>query len=171
MKYISKLKGGDLRSIGQANEIVALVFTEKDFDELFTGLYHQDRKVAMRTADAIEKITLDERVSFLQKHKTDLLELCLTAKEKEIKWHLALLISRLNLTNEELVSAWDLLTNWASDKNESKIVRVNSIQGLFNLSKQNFKLSHDFDLTLAKIKRENIPSLNARIKKLRDKSR
>jgi len=171
MKYISKLKGGDLRSIGQANEIVALVFTESDFDELFTGLYHSDRKVSMRTADAIEKITLDERVSFLQKHKTDLLELCITAKEKEIKWHLALLISRLNLKNEELVSVWELLKNWATNKNESKIVRVNSIQGLFNLSKRNNELSHEFDLTLSKIKRENIPSLNARIKKLRDKNR
>jgi hypothetical protein len=70
-----------------------------------------------------------------------------------------------------LVPVWDLLTNWATDKNESKIVRVNSIQGLFKLSKQNHELSHDFDLTLSKIKREKLPSLNARIKKLGNKNR
>lgn len=34
----------DLRSIGQANEIVALVGPENDFDELFTGLYHPRQK-------------------------------------------------------------------------------------------------------------------------------
>ena len=169
-KFQEILKGGDLRSIGKANEIVTMVNTQNDFDELFIGLNHSDRKVVMRTADAIEKITLDKS-DYLQKHKTELLNLCKIAKDIELKWHLVLLVSRLSLTKEELGNTWDLLTKWATDKKESKIVRVNSIQGLFNLLQQNHELSQDFNLTLSEIEKEKIPSLNARIKKLQNASR
>lgn len=63
---------------------------------------------------------------------------------------------------------WALLTKWATDRKESKIVRVNSIQGLFNLLQQNPDLSQDFNLTLSEIEKEKIASLNARIKKLQN---
>ena len=169
-KFQEILKGGDLRSIGKANEIVTMVNTQNDFDELFIGLNHSDRKVVMRTADAIEKITLD-KLDYLQKHKTELLNLCQIAKDIELKWHLVLLVSRLSLTKKELGNTWDLLTKWATDKKESKIVRVNSIQGLLNLLQQNHELSQDFNLTLSEIEKEKIPSLNARIKKLQNASR
>lgn len=52
-KFQGLLQGGDLRSIGIGNENVALVNTQIEFDDLFEGLYHSDRKVVMRTADAI----------------------------------------------------------------------------------------------------------------------
>lgn len=169
-KFQDILKGGDLRSIGKANEIVAMVNNQTAFDELFEGLTYSERKVVMRTADAIEKITL-RKSDYLQKHKTELLNLCQSAKDIELKWQLALLVSRLSLTQKELGNTWDLLTKWASDRKESKIVRVNSIQGLFNLLEQNPELSHDFNLTLSEIGKENVASLNARIKKLQNASR
>jgi hypothetical protein len=159
------LKGGDLRSIGKANEIVAIVRTQNDFDELFNGLNHSDRKVVMRTADAIEKITL-KKPDYLQQHKREIMSLCEFAIDIELKWHLALLVSRLSLTKEEFKNAWAILTQWATNTNESKIVRVNAIQGLFNLSQQNHELSQDFNATLAEIGKEKIPSINARIRKL-----
>ncbi|HEX6847365.1 MAG TPA: hypothetical protein VF144_10315, partial [Chitinophagaceae bacterium] len=62
---------------------------------------------------------------------------------------------------------WKLLTTWAKDKEESKIVRVNSIQGLFNLLAEHRELQHDFDLTIGEIEKHNIPSINARLKKLK----
>lgn len=167
-KFLDRLKGGDLRSIGEANKIVHMVVTQDDFDELFIGLSNPDRKVVMRTADAIEKLTHDNNFDFLQRHKKELLNYCQTAKDKELKWHLALITSRLSLTQKEIGYIWDIFTKWARDKKESKIVRVNSIQGLFNLLKQNQELSRDFSLTLTEIMKENIPSLNARIKKLKN---
>ena len=163
------LQGGDLRSIGRANEIVTNINTQYEFDELFIGLTHPDRKVVMRTADAIEKITLKDP-GYLQKHKKVLLDLCHTEKPIELKWHLALLISRLQLTRKEYGNTWDLLTAWARNKKESKIVRVNSIQGLFNLLQQKQELSQDLKLTLSEIEKEKIPSLNARIRKLQNAS-
>lgn len=163
------LKGGDLRSIGKANEIVALVNNQAVFDELFEGLNCSDRKVVMRTADAIEKITLKQS-AYLQKHKTALLRLFRNTKDIELKWHLALLVSRISLTGEELKNTWHLLTRWARDGKESKIVRVNSIQGLFNLLPQQPGLLQEFNLTVSEIGKEKIASLNARIRKLQNTS-
>ncbi len=164
-QFEDMLKGGDLRSIGEANKVMKEVTNQGDFDILFKGLFHSDRKIVMRTADAIEKITLTNQ-AFLKKHKLEILALSANAQHIELKWHLALLVSRLNLTQKEFQNTWDLLTKWATDKNESKIVRVNSVQGLFNLLQQNQALLDEFNRTLSEIKKENIASLNARIKKL-----
>lgn len=169
-KYQNILKGGDLRSIGEANRIIELVKTQNEFDELFVGLTSADRKVVMRTADAMEKITV-AKSDYLQKHKKQLIQFCETATNIELKWHLALLISRVSLTSKELGHIWQILTNWATDKRESKIVRVNSIQGLFNFLKQQPELIQDFNLTLAIIEKERIPSIDARIKKIKNASR
>lgn len=170
MKYLKNLlKGGDLRSIGKSNEVVAMIGSQDAFDQLFLGLMDPDRKVVMRVADALEKISI-QNPGYLQKHKRELLDLCRSAKEIELKWHLALIVSRLDLTRKETGMIWDLLTKWATDKNESKIVRVNAVQSLFNLLQSNPGLHEDFGFTVSGIERENIPSLDARIRKIRKKS-
>jgi len=165
---IKYLKGSDLRSIAGADKIVSLIKTQKDFDELFKLLFSKDRLIVMRTADAVEKITL-QNPEYLKGHNQDIINLINTAINKELKWHLALIVSRLNLTFEQLGIAWDKLTKWATDRKESKIVRVNSIQSLFDLTKKNKELKRDFDLTIQTIEAENIPSINARLRKLKIK--
>lgn len=124
------LSGGDLRSIGKSNKLILKINNANDFDELFKYLYNVDRLVVMRAADTIERITIDNP-QYLTKHKNEIIELCDAAKDKELKWHLALLIPRLNLNNREYEKAWVTLTIWARDKDNSRIVRVNSLQGLF----------------------------------------
>ncbi len=94
------LKGGDLRSIGKANEVVKEVNTRNDFDALFKELFHNDRKIVMRTTDAIEKVTLTNH-KLLNSHKKEILELCYAANNIELKWHLALFVTRLKLTTTE----------------------------------------------------------------------
>jgi GrpB-like predicted nucleotidyltransferase (UPF0157 family) len=165
--YSNKLSGGDLRSIGKANEVVSIIKTQKDFDMLFSALFHSDRKVVMRTADAIEKITLTNP-EYLNNHKKKIIGLCKISENIELKWHLALLVSRIELSDKESGIIWQILTHWATDKKESKIVRVNSIQGLFNLISQKPELIEDFNLTISEIENEKIPSINARIRKIRN---
>lgn len=164
------LKGGDLRSIGKANQVVTQVNDQQTFDELFRELYDADRKVVMRAADAIEKITAN-KPDYLYQYKDDILTFCNTVKNIELKWHLALLVSRLDLTKNEVGIVWKTLTDWATDKKESRIVRVNSLQALYNIVRSNEKLIQDFNLTLKEVERENIASINARIRKLRNASR
>ena len=160
------LTGGDLRSIGQAGKVVSMVNNQESFDDLFRLLYHPDRKVVMRAADAIEKIT-GTHPGYLTHHKRDLLELCNAAENIELKWHLSLMVSRVVLTDKEVGAIWMLLTRWATDKQESKIVRVNAIQALYNFLAQHQHLKQDFEQTISEVEQEHIPSLNARIKKLK----
>lgn len=166
-KYLNQLSGGDLRSIAQANNVVAFVSSQEDFDELFSEIQNPERKVVMRAADAIEKISINNP-EYLQKHTTDILALCQKATDKELKWHLALLVSRINLNNAAFEKTWATLTNWAINQHESKIVRVNSIQGLYQLLMQKPELQHNFDLILTELEKENIASIKARIKKLKN---
>ena len=164
------LSGGDLRSIGKSNSVISKIQTQTDFDNLFKRLFHKDRLIVMRAADSIEKITRIN-TQYLTKHKEGIFKLSGISKDKELKWHLALLIPRLPLDSKEFGKAWDILTMWAKDKTNSRIVRVNSIQSLFEMMKQRGELEKDFGLTLNEIEKENIPSINARIRKLNNASR
>lgn len=95
------LQGGDLRSIGQSNAVVSLVNDQASFDALFELLRHIERKLVMRSADAIDKISL-QHPGYLKKHKQALLQLAAADGNIELKWHLALLLPRLPLTKKEL---------------------------------------------------------------------
>lgn len=166
MQLEKKLAGGDLRSIGLVNTVIQEIHSQDDFDELFGYLSHPDRLIVMRAADAIEKLTVGRPV-YLKSHQAQILDLCKTASNKELKWHLALLLPRLSLSSAQFGRAWHTLTDWAKDKANSRIVRVNAIQGLFELSGQNPKLSSDLNHTLLQVEQEQVPSINARVRLIR----
>ena len=161
------LSGGDLRSIGGSAEVVGLIHDQEDFDILFDFLYCGDRLIIMRAADAIEKISRNY-TSYLDKYKLSLLGLLADATDKELKWHLAQLVPRLKINSDEKNNAFEIFKKWLLNENESKIVRANSIQALYELSCNSKALTKDFDEILVNIKKENIPSINARIKKLKE---
>jgi len=163
-----QLSGGDLRSLGRSDAVVRETRSQADFDRVFQCLYHEDPLVVMRAADVIEKITASDP-TFLQHHKKQFIRLTDTVQQKELQWHLALLYPRFKLTTKELGAAWDKLTQWAKDKNNSRIVRVNSIQGLYGLLKNNPELVQDLLWTFTELEQEKIPSLDARIRRLRKK--
>ena len=80
---------------------------------------------------------------------------------------MALLSSRLQLITTELKNILKVLSKWFLDKNESKIVRVNSLQALSTLS---FGLEHlevELERIIQSVLNENIPSINARLRKLK----
>lgn len=160
------LSGGDLRSIGKNYEIIAGVKDQAGFDALFKFLYHGDSRFVLRAADAIEKISVT-KPGYLDKHKKAILNLCSKVNEIGLQWHLALLLPRLKLTDKEFEYAWTMLTGWVLDKFNSRIVRVNSIQGLFEMIKLKNERAGDFNRIVAGIETENIPSLQARIRLLK----
>jgi hypothetical protein len=55
---LHNLSGGNLRSIGRANEVAQEIEKNSSlFKEVFRGLYDGDPIVRMRSADVIEKVT------------------------------------------------------------------------------------------------------------------
>ena len=164
-KYREMLGGGDLRSIGKADALAASVSEQAQFDTLFAMLRDEDRKVAMRAADAVEKVTRTQP-AFLTAHHAALVDLLLKGGNKELKWHLALLASRVKLSRHELDTVWDKLSAWATSNSESRIVRVNALQALAELAGRHPERADDFRLTASAVQKENIPSINARLRKL-----
>lgn len=160
------LLGKDLRTIKKSNKVVQLVEDQATFDTLFALLLHHERTLVMRAADAVEKITIRHK-EFLQPHKHQILSLLKSPIPIEFKWHVAQLIPRLQWDPEELQDVWTTLAYWAQNPNESKIVRVSALQALFELSQLNPSFKQRFINVFQILEHETIPSLKARIRKLR----
>jgi len=162
------LSGGDVRSIGKSNIVVTAIRNQQDFDRLFGCLYYSERLVVMRAADAVEKITI-HTPEYLDKHKEAVFEFCIKCRHKELKWHLALLLPRLSLDKKEFFHVWNILIHWTKDKNNSRIVRVNALQALAELTQKDNSYKIAFYNILEKLENEKIPSILARIRLLRNK--
>lgn len=160
------LSGKDLRSIAGSCKVVKLVTSQELFDILFNELFSKERVISSRAADAIEKITL-LNPEYLFKHKKVILKLLDTAVNKEFQWHLALLVPRLVLTKKELENCVKVLTGWALNKDGSRIVRVNSLQALYDIYKNGKLPRHEIEKLTEWLSSENIPAINARIKKIK----
>ncbi|HEY8388523.1 MAG TPA: hypothetical protein VIK74_07955 [Parasegetibacter sp.] len=168
------LIGGDLRSIGSSNYIVSIIKSQDDFDVLFSFLFCSERLAVMRAADSVEKITAIHP-EFLKKYKKKILNLLEIAENKELKWHIPELIPRVKWNKAELEKIRMVLTAWVLNKNESRIVRVNALQSLFDIMQQIQVVSSaeisgyrkTLQNLMTQVEKEGIPSLNSRIRKLR----
>jgi len=89
------LTGGDRRSIGMADDVAALVRRQpKRVPHLIECLWEPDAVLRMRAADAVEKLSRDKAV-LLQRYKGPLLGLLAEATQQELRWHLAVIVPRL----------------------------------------------------------------------------
>jgi len=160
----------DLRVLGRSARVVAAVHTQEEFNLLFKLIFHHERRIATRSIDAVEKITR-KHPYFLESHKTQLWALLNDDPATELKWHLAQIVTRMELSPAEFRKVWFLLTHWVINPNESKMVRVNSLQSLFELTEKlpDPSLMQSFRNTVRSIEKERIPSISARIKTLRNK--
>lgn len=165
VSFADRLAGTDLRSIGNTGSVISLVQNKHDFDKLFALLQSNDRVIAMHAADAVEKITR-ANTTYLEGHEHTIAELTLQAGNKELLWHLALLVPRINLRKEDQHAVVFKLIAWAKDKQQSKIVRVNALQALYELTGKEVYSKHALKKLLHHLEEEQIPSLNARIKKI-----
>lgn len=92
------LKGGDRRSVGRSNQVVAIMCRQPAlFPALIDGMHHADKLVRMRAADAAEKLTVTNP-EWLRPFKVQLIKLAARAKQLELKWHFAQILPRLELS-------------------------------------------------------------------------
>lgn len=161
---LEKLRGGDRRSIGRSDEVVADVLADPNiFGELFQGLFHADPLVCMRSADALEKITL-AHPEYLQPFKEALLQEVSRIDQQEVRWHLAQMLPRLELSAEERELTIKILTSYLGDK--SKIVQTFSLQALADLAEKDRGLIPQVSAILASAAGSGGPAVVSRVKKL-----
>lgn len=132
---LEMLAGGDRRSIGRVDEVVAEVLNDRGLlAVLFDGMLSDDPIIRMRSADAAEKVTTLHS-EYLQPFKTTLLQQVAQVDQQEVRWHVAQMVPRLDMTAEERDMVVEMLIQFLGDK--SKIVQTFSMQALADLAEEN----------------------------------
>lgn len=167
VKIPAIFQGGDRRSIGRSGEVVRLVLKNpRRFSELVACLWSEDPAVRLRAADAAEKISL-QRPGLLQRHKAELLGLLAETTQIELRWHLAQMIPRLQLSPRERHRAVASLQRYLDDR--SSIVRTFALQALFDLSRDDAALRDNVGQLLETALKSGTPAMKARARKLLQK--
>lgn len=165
-ELINKLRGGDLRSIGRVAGVVALAGDDPTaFDALCAAMFGDEPVVQMRAADAVEKISR-KRPHLLQPHKAVLLGELPPGLRQEVYWHIPLLLPRLSLTDAERERAWDQIVDILHRGSRSRILVVNCLQGLVNLSLQTGWRREEAAAIVREAMAESSPAIRARGRKL-----
>ncbi len=82
------------------------------------------------------------------------------AERKELRWQLALMVPRLQLTAAECARAAGVLQGWLEDT--SSIVKTFAMQGLADLARQDASLQPMVLDTLRTLSRSGTPAMRAR---------
>lgn len=164
---LARLKGGDRRSIGKADQVTRQVAKNpKLFPELISGFLDPDPLIRMRCADAVEKITR-QHPELLQPWKRLILDSASTMQSKELRWHAAQLLPRLPLTPAEQTETLAILDNYLADK--SSIVKTFAMQALVDIaihSSANDELRAEITPLIERLTRTGTPGMKARGRKL-----
>jgi hypothetical protein len=158
------LEGGDRRTIGHADQVVAMVTRDPGlFPALVAGLRAENPLVRMRAADAAEKVTRKNRV-LLRPYKKELLGLMAETEEQELRWHLAAMVPRLALNSKDRRRAASLMKGYLRDR--SSIVKTFALQGLADLAQDDASIRPSVIEALREATRNGTPAMKARSRKL-----
>jgi len=161
---LKKLQGGDRRSIGKVSEVVDQVLgTASLFEELINGLAVNDPIVRMRTADAVEKISL-LRPDLINPYKKTLIRLAGDTDQQEVRWHMAQILPRLTLNPADRKIIVDVLYTYLNDK--SKIVVTFALQALADFAAQDKSLKPRIIRVLEEFVKTGSPAVKSRSRKL-----
>ena len=164
-EILLKLKGGDLRSIGGAEEVVADVLQNPVlFGEVFEGMLNDDPLVRMRSADALEKVSA-RHPEYLQPFKKRLINEVSQIKQQEVRWHVAQMFSYLEVSRVERDEMIKVLLSYL-DTDKSKIVKVFSMQTLADLAEKDELIRPKVVRKIEEILETGSPAIVSRAKKL-----
>jgi hypothetical protein len=162
--FLPMFQGTDRRSIGKSNQVVTKILRQPNlFPKLIELLWHDDVIVRMRAADPTEKISI-QNPGLLQPHKSELLSLASEATQQELRWHLALMLPRLELNSTERTRAIATLRTYLSDR--SSIVKTFALQALTDLAQGDPTFESEILDLLEQSTRTGTPAMKARARKL-----
>ncbi len=164
-RILQKLKGGDLRSIGRAEEVVQDILNNPVlFTEVFEGMLDDDPLVRMRSADALEKVS-SKYPEYLQPFKSRLIYEVSQIEQQEVRWHVAQMFSYLEADKAERDEIVRILLFYL-DADRSRIVKVCSIQALADLAERDESIRPTIVRRLQEVIASGSPAMANRAKKL-----
>jgi hypothetical protein len=154
------LGGRDRRSIGNSDRVAGMITSHPEqLPHLVDLLWDSDPIIAMRSADALEKVTR-EKGTLLQPYKGQLLGLMAENTQPEVKWHLAVMVPRMRLTLNECQRVATLLKRYLEDR--SSIAKTFAMQGLYELARQDASLLPEVRDLIRALTHSGTPAMRAR---------
>jgi hypothetical protein len=120
----------------------------------------------MRAADVVEKVSA-LHPECLQPYKEDLLQRVATIDQQEVRWHVAQMLPRLDLSAGERARAVDILVGYMEDK--SRIVRTFAMQALAEFALDDERLRSRVVSILRESTASGSPAMVSRGRKLLDR--
>ena len=158
------LSAGDLRSAGNSEKVVKMVLSKPAlFNEVIDVILSENPGAKMRASDAIEKITRSHP-EYLIPHKKLFLTKIAGINQKEVRWHTAQILPRLNLTKREREKVYNLMMKYLDD--ESSIVRTFAMQALTDIALQETSYIPRVEKLIQKLMKNGTPAMKSRGKKL-----
>jgi hypothetical protein len=161
---LRKLEGGDRRSIGRSNEVVAdLIAAPGLFGAVFSGLRSGDPVVRARAADAIEKFTRGHPQCLLP-YRKELIDPLARLDQKEVRWHVAQMLPRIPWNKAERRRVLNILIEYLTDP--SSIVKTFAMQALADFARRSPELRPAVLLHLRESTATGTPAMKARGRRL-----
>ena len=156
---------GDPRSLGKIQEVVEIVLKNSDnLDSLFYCLFTDNDFVRMRASDALEKIC-KLRPEWFNPYKQELLNKVPLIRQPSVQWHLAQILSEIELSKTEQEVAITILKNNLSTMDDWIVVNL-TLQSLAYFAKMGTLDNKDFIEILEKQKSNKYRSVRSRVAKL-----
>jgi hypothetical protein len=145
---------------GRSLEVAELVLVKpRKTGQLIECLWDQDPGVANRAADALERATY-HRPELAQAWKESLIGLMAEAEQNKLRWNLALLVPRLELSIAEARRAATVLRTYLDDR--GSIVKTAAMHGLAGLTRHDPELLPEAVDMLRILSRSGTPAMRAR---------
>jgi hypothetical protein len=165
IKVLQKLAGGDLRSIGKADEVVEDVNNNPAlFKEIFEGIIHNNPLIRMRCADVVEKVSV-KYPEYLQPYKDELINDVAKIEQQEVRWHVAQMFSYINVNDDERDRIIEILSDYM-DNDKSKIVKTFSMQTLADFAERDHSIRSKVIKKIEKMMETGSPAILSRGRKL-----
>lgn len=159
------LVGHDRRSIGAAGEVARLIEEAPHrLGEVMVAISDEDPVVRMRASDAVEKATRTHP-ELLAPFSSELLGPLADIDQQEVRWHVLMMLPRLNLTEEERIRAWAVAEHSLS--HPSQIVECEALTAMFKLSRCDPARREAFEVVSGRLMHSGSASVRARIRRLR----
>lgn len=163
-KVVKLLSVGDLRTTGASEEVIKQVVSNpKLFGDVVNAILVDNPGVRMRASDVVEKITRDNP-EWLKPYKNQILTKIARIDQKEVRWHVAQILPRLDLTKRERGQVYELMQFYLED--ESSIVKTFAMQALTDIAIQDSSYVNRVRNQVKRLIKEGSPAMKSRGNKL-----
>lgn len=154
------------RTVAHVDQVVRRMINSPDFVPVIIGcMTNRHRGLAMRAADSLEKFSLSHATK-LQPFTDSLIEILQHQSQKEVRWHLAQILPRLKLSDEQLQIAMKV---WVEDfyQSPSNILQVMSLQAVHDIAGVYAPAGKKLNQLLDDALEKGAPAIKARARRLR----